>query len=899
MIPPFDSPPIATDSRSTAELPERHASGIVPMMVAAPGHYDELRGRSFGVLSGFDLSDPDLLALVPHWQQFFSYPGSQNAGVLERKAAYLRNKLQENGVSYNVYADPNNPQSPWSLNLFPSLITSAEWQTIEGGVLQRTRLLEKIMGDVYGPQTLLQKALLPAALVQGHPGYMRAMVGAQPSGGRHLHIAAFDLAKDPQGQWCLIAQRTQAPSGLGYLLENRDLISRLFPDAFTDLGVRTLMAPYHQLVAELRRTSAAGEQAHIALLTPGPYSETYFEHAYLARHLGLTLVEGADLVVRDQTLYLKTLGGLERIHGLVKRLDDDFLDPLELRADSRLGVPGLLQAIRAGHVVMANAPGSAFLESPALHSFMPPLAQALLGEDLLIPALPTWWCGEKAALDEALPQLNSGVIKASYPGYAHAQGAFDAVMGQNLSAAQLSDWTTQVLRNRNAFTLQSYLAKSQVPTWSGRHIEPHSATLRVFVLSSGPGQWQVLPGGMLRIAQGTSEITSLTRGGSSADVWVQAGAPVTTGHVTSSAATIGQATSPASPSTTSPTPGEPSPDPAKRLITSRAAENLFWLGRYSERMEWALGVCELILQSIDNQLRLPAALAEWLNELAVRMGLVGPDTPSLDQAPQEFEQALISGLHNTKTSLSAGYNLQALKQSAFYLRERLSLAQWNFIVETEAHFFDACRANAALSRREALNALAHNRIAMNAITGLQTDRMARDDGWRLLSIGRLVERLLHLSDALLTGLDTRALQFAPEGSSLCAPGAWDTLLELFDSTIPFRATHHNRQDLPALLACLVQDRDNPRALAWVCRTLRGRLAKLADDENLVQDATTLNLPHLDTQDTGPWRVLDAQGRPNALAQTLQQCSQAAHAIAAAVDARYLSHARNGAHTIGF
>ena len=860
------------------------------MMVAAPGQFDELRGRSFGALSGEDLSNPNLLALSPHWAQFFKSSESRDPAVLSHKADYLRQKLQENGVSYNVYADAQNPQSPWSLNLFPSLVTSEEWQFIEAGVLQRMRLLEHIMDDVYGAQDLLQRALLPAALVQGHPGYVRAMVGARPAGGRHLHIAAFDLAKGPQGQWCLVAQRTQAPSGLGYLLENRDLVSRLFPDAFTELAVRPLTQPYHDLVEELRRASGAGAQAHIALLTPGPYSETYFEHAYLARHLGLTLVEGADLTVRDQKLYLKTLGGLERIHGLIKRLDDDFLDPLELRADSTLGVPGLLQAIRAGQVLMANAPGSAFLESPALHSFMPPLAQAVLGEPLRLPALPTWWCGEQAVLEEALPKLHDRVIKPSYPGFVNAQGNFESVLGQNLSPAEIAAWTGKVVRNRNAYTLQSYLPKSQVPTWNGEQIEPHSATLRVFVLSSGLGQWQVLPGGMLRIAQGTSEITSLTRGGSSADVWVM-GAATPDLDVKHPAPELGQANNePANPAHTL---------KSKRLITSRAAENLFWLGRYSERSERALGLAELILQTIDNQPRLPLALAEWLSDLAFSAALVGQDTPPLSVAPEAFETALIAGLAETPHTLSVGFNLRALKQSAFHLRERISLAQWNFIVQTEAAFSDACNLNSEHQRPLALAALVNGRVAMNAITGLQTDRMARDDGWRLLSLGRLIERLIHQSDALLQGLQCRALVFGPDGSGQCAPGAWNTLLDLFDSTIPFRVAFHNRQDLGALLTCLVQDSDNPRSLSWICRTLRGRLAKLADDEGLAQGTDALGLPTAKDLVSPELNHLDAFGLPDLLFQKLGQCIQAGHEVAAKIDARYLSHARNGEHTIGF
>ncbi len=320
--------------------------------------------------------------LTRAWGEFFSNCETDDLGTLDQRAATLARQIRDNGVTYNVYADEGGPQRPWSLGLFPLILSAQSWTQIETGVTQRVRLLDRVMADVYGPQELVAQGLLPPALVQGHPGYLRAMHGVQPVGGTHLHIAAFDLARGPDGNWWVVSQRTQAPSGLGYLLENRLAVSRLFPQAFESLQVQRLAGTYRALMESIKSMSPAGQDAHIALLTPGPYNETYFEHAYLARYLGLTLVEGNDLIVRDQHLYLKTLRGLVPVHGLLKRLDDQFLDPLELRSDSTLGVPGLLQVIRAGNVLVANAPGSAFLESPALLGFLPALSRHLLGEDV-------------------------------------------------------------------------------------------------------------------------------------------------------------------------------------------------------------------------------------------------------------------------------------------------------------------------------------------------------------------------------------------------------------------------------------------------------------------------------------------------------------------------------------
>jgi uncharacterized circularly permuted ATP-grasp superfamily protein len=336
---------------------------------AEEGHFDELRGRAARDDETYTLE------LSDKWTQFFDALGTAGFADLNRRTETLQRQIRDNGVSYNVYADASGPQRPWELDLFPLIVAPESWRQIEAGVLQRVRVLDRVMADVYGPRELLKAGLLPPALVRGHPGYLRAMHGVVPVGGTYLHIAAFDLARGPDGNWWVVSQRTQAPSGLGYLLENRLSISRLFPKAFEAMHVQRLAATYRALIEGLKAMSPAGADSHIALLTPGPYNETYFEHAYLARYLGLTLVEGSDLTVRDQRVYLKTLRGLEPVHGLLKRLDDEFLDPLELRPDSTLGVPGLLQAIRAGNVLVANAPGSAFLESSALLGFLPALSQ--------------------------------------------------------------------------------------------------------------------------------------------------------------------------------------------------------------------------------------------------------------------------------------------------------------------------------------------------------------------------------------------------------------------------------------------------------------------------------------------------------------------------------------------
>jgi len=339
----------------------------------------------------------------PHWRRLLDQLQRSTPAQLQQRQATLARQIQENGVTYNVYADPQGSDRPWALDLLPNLIDAEEWQTIAAGVAQRAGLLNRVLADLYGPQQLLRDGLLPAELEFGHNNFLWPCQGVQVPGDTWLHLYAVDLARAPDGRWWVLADRTQAPSGAGYALENRQIVSRVLPELYRDLRVQYLAGFFRTLQEQLREQAPSeGETPLVVLLTPGRFNETYFEHLYLARQLGFPLVEGSDLTVRDDTLYLKTLDGLQRVHALLRRLDDDFCDPLELRTDSALGVPGLLEVVRQGRVLVANALGSGVLESPGLLGFMPAIAEQWLGEELLLPSIATWWCGEPPVLEEAL-----------------------------------------------------------------------------------------------------------------------------------------------------------------------------------------------------------------------------------------------------------------------------------------------------------------------------------------------------------------------------------------------------------------------------------------------------------------------------------------------------------------
>ena len=876
-------------------------TGLALEHEAAPaGHWDELRG---------EVSNPKAdtaCAVSPPWKGFLA-PLDKVAHArdadLNTRMANLQRQVRDNGITYNVYASADQPQRPWSLDLFPLMLGQSDWQQIEAGVMQRMQLLEHIMADAYGPQQLVLQGQLPAALVQGHPAYLPAMHGVAPVGGRYLSLAAFDLARGPDGCWWLLSQRTQAPSGLGYLIENRQIVSRLFPQAFEAFPVQRLAHTYRTLIDGIKARSPAGASAHIALLTPGPYNETYFEHAYLARYLGLSLVQGNDLTVRDQKLYLKTLQGLQPVHGLLKRVDDDWIDPLELRADSTLGVPGLLQAVRSGNVLVANTPGSGFLESSALLGFMPGLARELLGQELQLPAIPSWWCGEAAALQDVLPRIASCVIKPTYPHHTDRH-SFEPVLGHRLSPSEQAEWARRIVRDPDAHTLQSWLPLSHQPTWQtgpdgASSIASRPVVLRVFAVVDTQGGWQVLPGGLARL--GTSDgIASMQRGGSSADVWVQTPTPTTP---TSS-------TPPAPPSATTSIPaGSDAVAQRQRLVTSRAAENLFWMGRYTERTENTLHLVRLSLEILGSENQNLPCLLNFISRMATRHGLVRAGVPAAAQAHRVFERSLIAGLWDQELATSVGFNLRSVRLAAASVRERLSPEHWRLLEQAESRFFQWVKTPAlpqpapdALPDTVAVQRLlADTSQMLAALTGAQTDRMSRDDGWRLLSMGRHIERLEFLSHALSEAVQLGLIE---------EQAGFDAVLDLFDSTISFHAQYQQSRTPQALMDLLVTDPDNPRSLGWVAHTLRSRLKRMGH----LADGATLPLAErlpalIELRPEALWPLGASRGassstadpvvsQPLPLQATLGQCQRAAREVSDQLCSLFFTHSGEARYSVG-
>jgi len=850
-----------------SSLPSPHAAPSSPLAFE-PGEpsaaWDELRDASH--------------RLRPVWQRFFAgagLAGASAAAQADRLRGLIAQQIRADGVTHNIAeAGDGAPGGaarrisarPWSLEALPHLIEPADWARIEAGAVQRARLLGRMLADLYGPQRLLRDALLPPTLLFRHKGYLRPLHAVHPAGGMHLHIVALDMARGPDGQWWVVSQRTQSPSGLGYVLQNRLILSRLFPEPFRELRVQHIASAYRRLIdtvveqaADVAARLGDGNMPRIALLTPGPYNETYFEHAYLARHLGLPLVEGADLTVRGDRLFLRTVEGLQPVHALLKRLDDEYCDPLELKPDSALGVPGLIQVLRAGHVVLANALGSACLESSAVQGFLPAIALQLLGEDLLLPSLPTWWCGEAAAWAAVRNDLVGRVLRPAFAG--SAEGArLIASHEQAALQARIDD-------DPDAFTVQGHLALSRAALLQadGR-LAPRPAMLRVYAIADAGERWHVLPGGLTRVATRAPLSVSMAQGGTSLDTWVLTDGMVEGYSLLPQRLTVDDLAARRPP------------------VASRTAENLFWLGRYTERAEQSVRLARAALALIDCDDDLPEALLAPLSSLVALYGMVPAGTPAAGRSLAVFARSLLATLRERDQGV--GYNLAAIARTASALRDRLAPEQFGLLRrlgdDFHAQFAADGRAPSVPGCAQALLALQRLAQQIAAVTGAQTDRMTRDHGWRLLSVGRLLERLGGMG-AALAGLV--AAVGARGGSSV----ATDLLLDLFDSEITFRARYQHHEDLLALADLLVFDDTNPRAFAGTLRRLRTELGKLPAPaglrEMLPPEGAGLSLEALRDADEPAVRAL--------LARTAVSLQAAAAALSDTVGQRYFAHAEGG------
>jgi uncharacterized circularly permuted ATP-grasp superfamily protein/uncharacterized alpha-E superfamily protein len=810
-------------------------------------------------LDGYDEFKAPLGFVRPHWTPLVRPLEALGAAGFAARRETARRLLREHGVTYNVYGDEQGLERPWELDLMPLLVAPSEWARLEAGLIQRSYLLNAVLDDLYGAQRLLRDGLLPPSLVHSNPAFLRPCHGLRPPGGRFLFLHAVDLARTPDGRWWVVADRTQAPSGTGYALENRIILSRTLPDEFEACQVRRLAGFFGAARDYLRQLApAAGGAPNVVLLTPGPYNETYFEHAYLARYLGFPLVEGGDLTVRDRRVFIKTLEGLRPVDVILRRVDDTFCDPLELRPDSMLGVPGLLEAARAGHVVVANALGAGVLETPALLAFLPALAQRLLGEELALPNAATWWCGQKPELAHTLAHLDGLVLKRAFRG----RGA--PVLPEELGARQLAELRREIERQPHEFVGQERLTLSTAPVWAGDRLEARPVVLRAYVAATAEG-YRVMPGGLTRFSRAADEpIVSTQRGGGSKDTWVLSDGPVEKTTLLAPPATGVKR------------------DRAPAEVPSRTADNLFWLGRYAERLEHHVRLLRALFNRLGGESSHDGAteLATLVQAL-VWLGLL-PDRFGQDAPAEELEEALLQLVDQPQRQGSLRDLLGRLRYLTASVRDRLSNDTWRIFQRMQ---YDGLPATPELALGDVPPLLNTLIVDLAAFSGMELENMTRGHAWRFLELGRRLER----------GQNLLALVRAALAAGGPAPATLAPLLEIADSVMTHRRRYFEHVRLATVLDLLLADEKNPRSLAFQLEAMLEHLEFLPLEGEAAQETpeeiellTVADL--LGNLDLGTLAAAEAEPDLTALDHLLGRMTQGLGVISDRLTQRYFSHA---------
>ena len=766
----------------TLSTPEAFAPGY-PL---DPGIYDEMLDETGRVR--------------PHWahlMQALQQLGPREVGLRHLEALKL---LRENGVTYNVYGDPDGINRPWQLDPVPLLLSGDEWFDIEAGLLQRAELLNLILADLYGPRELIKKNLLPLELIYNHGGFLRVCDQVFLPGQHQLVLYATDLARGPDKKMWVLGDRTQAPSGAGYALENRMAMSRVLPSLFRDTHVHRLARFFQSLRAGLNAIAPSdAEIPRIVVLTPGPLNETFFEHAYLASYLGYPLVQGDDLTVRDGYVWLKSLVGLQRVDVIVRRVDDNYCDPLELREDSRLGVPGLLDVARRGNVAIANPLGSGVLENPGIMPFLPGIAKHFLGQALKLNSIATWWCGQARELNYVLANLERLVIKPIYrkPGE-------HSVFGHQLSRTQLATWRERIRARPAMYVGQEYESFSTVPSLIACGYEPRPTLLRCFMVARADG-YALLPGGLTRSAPQYGDMLITSQMGSiSKDTWVIATEPqhaaIQAKQSNSGVANHGNA------------------------LPSRAADNIFWVGRNAERAEGGVRLLRATIKKLfinpdcdnpDYQHSLQTLLCCVTSMTGTYPGFFAEDNDSLLQAPETELLAVVTA-ENRIGSLAN--TVARMAQSGYAVRDLWSSDTWRVIDEIEEQITEARRLGKTglWSMQEQMDQLI---TTLSAFSGLVMESMTRGNGWLFLDIGRRLERGLQLVSVLRTA-------FAMAQSEAAETRLIESLLDTSDNLICYRQHYRSNLELGSFLELLLMDPNNPRSLAYQINRLQEHVGKL-------------------------------------------------------------------------
>ena len=709
-------------------------------------------------------------AVRPVWRPLLDALGRMSEKELQERFARADRYLRDAGVFYRAYGAKGVSERNWPISHIPVLIDEREWKTLSEGLTQRAELLERIVADLYGSNQLVSQGFLPPALIASNPEFLRPLVGVKPAGEHYLHFLAFEIGRGPDGNWWVLADRTQAPSGAGFALETRVATTRAFSDIYAETPVHRL-ASFFGAFRDTLQDMRQGADGRIAVLTPGPANETYYEHAYIARYLGFMLLEGEDIAVVDNQAMVRTVAGLKPLNVLWRRLDSTFADPLELNQQSHIGTPGMVQALRSQALTIVNALGTGILEARALLAFMPAISQRLLGEELKLPSIATWWCGQKAERAAVSANIEKMVIGPAFSRLPFFDDNGESVLGSTLRSRAKGSVDEWLERDGPKLVGQEVVTLSTTPAWVDGRLQPRPMSLRVFAARTRNG-WQIMPGGFARIGSGDDVAAiAMQAGGSAADVWIVSDKPVERRTLLPSEGEF-----------TRNMPGS---------LPSRAADNLFWLGRYIERAEGALRI-----------------LRAWHGRFAEA---ADPSQPLLADVSLYLETVDIDPQDAVPESLLR--NIDSAVYSASNIRDRFSPDGWlalNDLAKTTRRFRDTVSPG-----DDAVHAMTVLLRKLAGFAGLVHENMYRFTGWRFLSLGRYIERGLHMTRLLghMSGPE------APDG-------ALDMLLEIGDSVMTHRRRYNVNTARLTVTDLLALDPLNPRSVLFQTCEIHREIAQL-------------------------------------------------------------------------
>jgi len=769
-------------------------------------------------------------SIRPDWQTFLSSLVRLGKDELQSRSADIQRLLKENGVAYNIYNDPSGQTRPWELDAVPQIITSHEWETINAGLIQRAELLNLILKDIYGPQTLIKNGIIPQELIYLHPGFIRSCVNIDLQSRQYLTLYAADMARGIDGRLWIISDRTQAPSGSGYALENRFAMSSVLPELFTDLHVKRLSPYFDSLQHALTSIAPHNtDNPRVVVLTPGPENETYFEHSYLAAYLGLTLVQGNDLMVKDNYVWLKTIDGLEKVDVILRRLDDSYCDPLELKSDSLLGTPGLLQAVRKGNVSIANPLGSSVVENTGLVPFLPAAAKHFFGTDLILPSIATWWCGQPKELQYVIDNLKSLVVRRIFR---NSAGTHSTIDGASLTALEATALIQEMRANPYLYTGQEKIDFSSTPSWvNGELIAGHSL-FRSFLVGHN-NSYVAMPGGLTRTNTAANNfIISNQMGGFSKDTWV-----LSADEEQEQSINLQLNTDITLQKT------------LKRSLPSQTAENLFWVGRYTERVIYNARLQRTVMQQMllnkkpltDDTESTESILLKTLTQCTFSFPgfLELKDESKRRETYAQPWKEMKDILYNEKRMGSLSSNILQLKNAVYNVRNFWAIDTWRVLLQMEEQW-NVAKTEPEQDHLKVISSIDTLNTSMFAFLGMNRESVRREQGWNIMDLGRKLEQSLY-TITLLKSI------FHKKQSEQVEHDLLEALMVAGQSLITYRYTYRDHLQLPLALELLLLDNNYPKSLAYLVKKIKRYISILPnEDKDMPLSNRQRNMQEADT-----------------------------------------------------